>query len=733
MLENISLDNNTSIIEFKLRGDFAFPLEKHLKLSEHDPISYLTGNMTKLNKDELMVFQAVITPLKKITHSRELSHIAKLKRSIYYKAPLAEELFQKNWRKTFSDTPLVLIKWFLQAVSFIVRFFISMLALFINHSGNTSPHLGKDQKTKEDTKNPYEEQLRAEVKSKIEQPLFETSLRLLIKSNDSSEIKPRVSGFLASFDSLGSSFQSLILRKRKLKLENIGKAFKERRVSLGGNPVLSVSELADIYHFPFTSTTKTEDLIKSHSQELPAPLALKNNDDLDVIFGTNNYGNSRTEIGLTDDDRSRHMYLIGQTGTGKSTIIHHMASDDIKKGRGLCVVDPHGDLAEGLLDTVPLSRINDVIYFNPFDIKHPIGINLLELTPDLEPDEAALEKEVVCESVISIFRRVFRKDENVDAHRIEYILRNAIYTAYTVPECTIFTVYELLTDPAFRKQVTRVLTDDNLKKFWKNEFGKAGDYQVVKMASGVTAKVGRFLFSPIAKRILEQKHSTINFDDIVDNKKILICNLAEGKLGEDTAQLLGTAIIAKIHLSMTRRAQMEAKDRKPFYLFVDEFQNFATGSFTKLLSGGRKYGLRITIAEQSTAQQDDRNIINVILANVGTVVCFRTASPLDEDLMMPQFAPLVDIGNIANLPRHHFYIKLAALEPEDTFSGETYPVIVQKNDERRAKVVEASRKNYATVYIEEKAKPEQKIQTIPVKTAAKKAVNTPRVEEAELT
>ncbi|PIZ00181.1 hypothetical protein COY62_03990 [bacterium (Candidatus Howlettbacteria) CG_4_10_14_0_8_um_filter_40_9] len=392
-----------------------------------------------------------------------------------------------------------------------------------------------------------------------------------------------------------------------------------------------------------------------------------------------------------------------------------MASDDIGKARGLAVIDPHGDLAEGLLDTVPLERQDDLIYLNPFDIKHPISINLLELTPDLSEDEAELERELVCESVVSILRRVFRKDENVDAHRIEYILRNAIYTAFTTTDPTIFTVYELLTNPDFRKSAVKGLTDDNLINFWKNEFGKAGDYQVVKMVSGVTAKIGRFLFSPIAKRILEQPKSTIDFKDIVDNWKILIANLAEGKLGEDTAQLLGTTIIAKIHLAMTRRAQMESKDRKPFYLFVDEFQNFATSSFTKLLSGGRKYGLRITIAEQSTAQQDDRNIVNVILANVGTVVCFRTASPVDEDLMLAQFAPAILQGDIANLPRHHFYIKLAAIEPQDTFSGKTMPIVTHKDQVKRDMLIEASRKNYATVYSKpiEKPKavePEKKIQ-----------------------
>jgi len=308
-----------------------------------------------------------------------------------------------------------------------------------------------------------------------------------------------------------------------------------------------------------------------------------------------------------------------------------MAKDDIVFGRGLAVLDPHGDLAKDLLNTVPKNRINDCIYFNPADLKHPIGLNLMEIPEGLEGEELEQEKELVCEGLISIFRRVFNKEENNDSHRIEYILRNTIYTAFNVPEATIFTIFDLLTNPKFRKRVILLLEDENLKNFWKNEFGKAGNYQVVKMASGVTAKIGRFLFSPTAKRILEQPKSTINFDEILDKGKILICNLAEGSLGEDTSQLLGTTIITKIQQAAVRRVRQNRESRVPFHLFIDEFQNFATSSFIKLLSGGRKFGLRLTIAEQSSCQQEDRNVVNVILANCGTVICFRTASPIDGD------------------------------------------------------------------------------------------------------
>jgi len=336
----------------------------------------------------------------------------------------------------------------------------------------------------------------------------------------------------------------------------------------------------------------------------------------------------------------------------------------------------------------------------------------------LSEDELAQEQELVCESVISIFRRVFTKDEDTDAHRIEYILRNTIYTAFTVPDATIFTVYELLNNPKYQKSVVKDLKDENLINFWKNEFGRAGNYQVVKMASGVTAKVGRFLFSPTAKRILEQPKSTINFDQIIQEKKILICNLAEGKIGEDTAELLGTTIISKLQLAAMRRVRIDLNNRTPFYLFIDEFQNFATNSFSKLLSGGRKFGLRLTIAEQSTTQQSNKNLVNTILANTGTVICFRTASPVDEDLMLSQFAPVVTQGAIVNLPRFKFIIKISAKEPQDAFTGETIPLDEVGDDNRKNKVIEASRNNYAKKY--QSHKPETQLMATKKKIKKKK-------------
>lgn len=719
-----NIEDAVSLVELQLSGDFVLPLLDQKALGEHDPMTYLTGHMTKLAMDELLVFQLVVTPLLPSIHGRMFQRTKELKSRIYDGLNLTPILKKRRtYMPSVLQATVRAVGWILRGLFKVV---ISLPSLLFDPNSKSIPIFQTEQgMAKKDAENPYESELGELIKTKIDQHLFETSLRILVVGKTPQAARRRAEELIAAFRPFASSHQSFITRKTYfMSLRQQLDRLKERRLSssfFAQNPILSSSEISDLYHFPHTKTTRTEDLIKSKSQELPAPLVLKNNLSLDVVFGKNSYGNTTSAIGLTDDDRSRHIYMIGQTGSGKSTVMYHMAKDDIAKGRGLAVVDPHGDLVEDLLAVIPESRMNDLVYFNPFDIKHPIGINLLELTPNLDDDEAELEKELVCESVISIFRRVFNKDEHSDAHRIEYVLRNTIYTAFTVKDATIFTVYDLLNDPSFQKPVVSALRDLNLQHFWKNEFGRAGNYQIVKMVSGVTAKIGRFLFSPTAKRILEQPNSTIRFDDILDSGKILLCNLAEGKVGEDTSQLLGTMIIAKIHQAAMRRARQERSIRKPFYLFIDEFQNFATSSFTKLLSGGRKFGLRITIAEQSTAQQSDRNMVNVILANTGTVVCFRTASPIDEELMLAQFAPLIKQGDIGNLPRYSFYMRLAATEPTDPFSGQTLPIDAPKDDAKVGKLLEASRRNHAIIY----QKPVPKEPIAEAKPKAKKALQLP--------
>ena len=641
------------IIEFKLANHFAFPLKKHSMLEKYDPISYITGMMTKLNPEELISLQIVLTPAK-VKEARKI-----------------QKFILRN-----ADT----------------LHYLNSFRLFQILSRPPSKTLNRQSTS--------EKEIIDLINEKVAQPLFETLIRLLLISDREEKIDERVNSISSSFSSFSSSeYQSIITRKHFGLTDRLLFFTFSKRLTLLNKSYFSVAEISSLFHFPFTNTVSTEDLVKTHSKELPAPLSLKKGHKYDVVFGKNTYGGSTTEIGLTEGERETHMYIIGRTGSGKTTMMFAMAKHDIEQGRGMTFLDPHGDAAEDLISIIPEGRLNDLVYINPIDLKYPIGINILELSEGLDEDEAELEKEVVCEGVISLFRKVFSKEENINAHRIEYILRNAIYTAFTVPNRTIFTVYDLLNNPQFQKQVLGKLTDENLKNFWKYEFGRAGEYQIVKMVGGVTAKIGRFLFSPTAKRILEQNKSTINFDKLMNEGKIIICNLSQGKLGEDTSRLLGTTVMTKIQQAALKRASMVERKRKPFYLYVDEFQNFATHSFTKMLSEGRKYKLRVTIAEQSTSQQDDKNIVNIILANVTTVVCFRSANYIDEELMLNQFAPYITKGDISNLPKYNFYIKVSGTESEEPYSGTTIYMPLKKDVKLIEKLIESSRKNCAIKYV----------------------------------
>ena len=375
-------------------------------------------------------------------------------------------------------------------------------------------------------------------------------------------------------------------------------------------------------------------------------------------------------------------------------MLQHGIVQDMQHGKGLAVVDPHGDLSETILRHVPKDRIQDVVYFNPDDLMYPIGLNLLEIKEGLSGTELMREKDLITESVISVFRKIF-SEEDTGGHRIEYVLRNTIQTALTIEGATLFTIFNLLNDPKYRKKIIKTLDNEDLVNFWKNEIGKAGEFQRIKMAAGITAKIGRFLFSASAKQILEQPRSTIDFDDIINSGKILICNFSKGLLGEDTSELFGITVLAKLQLASLRRARLQQTERRPFYLYVDEFQNFATASFVQMLSESRKYKLFMTMAEQSTSQQKDQQMVNVILANVGTVVCFRTGNPADEQLILPLFSPYIDSGEIANLSAFNFFARLSSLKAQEPLSGKTVLLTDVGSRVVAEKVVELSRQNYA--------------------------------------
>lgn len=682
----------TKVYEFKQHAYFAYPLKSYDILDSHDPISYLTNTMTKLSDGELMSMQLVVKP----TLSREAEELS---RNIMMNAELASSIGRRDI--TIDGSILGFIGNMLFAVADLVT------TSFHGSAASSYKSQSRDLEYKKQVANHikpartlsfFEQQLIESVSNKLEQPLFQANLRFQIRAKSKSEIVVRRKNIESALSLYAvPKYQRLTIRKSKLHIMQryTMYAFKLRLPSLlrKHRNLFAISEVASLYHFPHSITARTENVVKSLSKTLPAPISLKGSNTLDILLGENIHQGVSTPIGLTEGERERHVYIIGGTGNGKTTMLLYGIVQDIRNGKGIAVLDPHGDLAETILGHIPEDRTNDVIYLNPDDLAHPIGINLLELDPELTGDELLREKDLITESTISVLRKVFSEDDS-GGHRIEYILRNTIQTALTMKGSTLFTIFRLLNDNKYRREAVKNLQDQDLKNFWNNELGKAGEFQKVKMAAGITAKIGRFLFSASAKRILEQEKSTINFDDILNSKKILICNFSKGLLGEDTSTLFGTTILAKLQVAALRRARIKQANRTPFYLYVDEFQNFATMSFVQMLSEARKYKLFLTMAEQSTSQQDEQRLVDIILANVGTIICFRSGSPSDERYVLPLFLPYIEQGEIANLPGYNFYARIVAVKPQEPMSGTT--VLPDKGSKKLAeKVIATSRAIYA--------------------------------------
>ena len=686
--------SNSRVMECKQTGHWPFPLERHDKLEDYDPMANLAGAMTQLKDNELMVRQLVITPLSS-------NYASGILHKLLNNEDLLAHLNQKH-SSLLKSFFFVLNKLLFGITDLITEAFHGSTGSSQNYAQSDAHNRQQVAQRLKPARqlSVFEQQLVGSVDHKVRQPLFRVSVRALIVTDNKQEMTKRTGAFKASLAAFTvPKYQSLAVRfGSKLEIVNRYRLFlfTHRMPALlrRHDCILAASEISDLFHFPHPETTETENIIKSLSRTLPAPVSLKNGTELDILLGENHHHGSVTPIGLTADERQRHVYIIGGTGNGKTTMLLYGIIQDIKNGKGVAVLDPHGDLADTILRHIPRGRVKDVIYFNPYDLKHPIGINLLELTPGLSGDDLLQEKDLITESAVSVLRKIFSDDDS-GGHRIEYVLRNTIQTALTVEGATFFTIFRILNDAKYRRVVVKSLKDADLKNFWNNELGKAGEFQRVKMSAGITAKIGRFLFSASAKRILEQEKSTINFEDILDSGKILICNFSKGLLGEDTSTLFGTTILAKLQVATLRRARIQQVDRHPYHLYVDEFQNFATTSFVQMLSEARKYKLYLTMAEQSTSQQKDQQMVNVILANVGTVICFRTGSSADERLMLPLFSPYIQEGEIANQPSYSFYARITAIQAQEPMSGTTVLLDDEGSDVTALSVIEHSRREYA--------------------------------------
>ena len=401
------------------------------------------------------------------------------------------------------------------------------------------------------------------------------------------------------------------------------------------------------------------------------------------MFAETNFRGERKRFGIKTDDRRRHMYIIGKTGMGKTTTLENLIISDIRAGRGVGVVDPHGDLAEKILDFIPADRINDVVYFNPADLDWPIAFNILE---SIDPRY----KHLVASGMMGVFKKIW---PDVWSARMEYILNNTILALLDCPGSTMLGINRMLADKDYRKKVILKLKDPVVKAFWVDEFAKYNERFATEAIAPIQNKVGQFLSASIVRNIVGQVKSTIDMREIMDSQKIFIMNLAKGRIGEDASALLGNMLVTRIQLAAMGRVDIPEPQRKDFYLYVDEFQNFATLSFANILSEARKYRLNLILAHQYIEQLAEE-VAAAVFGNVGTIVAFRIGAA-DAEVLEKEFSPTFTSEDLVNLTKYDTYMKLMINGVSSTpFSASGLPPVMGPTD-NRDKVIRVSRERYA--------------------------------------
>lgn len=407
-----------------------------------------------------------------------------------------------------------------------------------------------------------------------------------------------------------------------------------------------------------------------------------------TIFGETNFRNQKVKFGIKKDDRRRHMYIIGKTGMGKTNLMEHMAISDIQTGNGLCVVDPHGEFADKMLDYVPNHRINDVVYFNPGDVDWPIAFNVMEA---VDPRY----KHLIASGLIGVFKKIWADSWGP---RLEYVLRNAILALLDYPGSTLLGIMRMLVDKDFRKKVIRQIKDPVVKSFWVDEYSKYPDRFQAEAIAPIQNKVGQFLSISLIRNIVGQVKSKIDIREVMDNKKILLLNLAKGKVGEDASALFGAMVITKIQLAAMSRVDVPESQRPDFYLYVDEFQNFATDAFADILSEARKYHLNLIIAHQYIGQLEvggSTRVRDAVFGNVGTIISFRIGAQ-DAEFLAREFEPVFNENDLVNLTKFNIYLKLMIDGVASAaFSATTLPPAWKKFG-NRDKIIRVSRERYAS-------------------------------------
>ena len=483
------------------------------------------------------------------------------------------------------------------------------------------------------------------IDNKVGKPGFLASVRLVCVAPTEAQAKANLSTIKGTFAQFGTDKNGFSGKKLRFKSGFMVDFIYKYQPMFGNNSVLNTEEVASLWHLP-NKTVETPHIYWLPAKMAPATGGLPTSG---MFLGRSIYRGNERPIYITDEDRMRHMYVLGRTGTGKTEFLKSMILQDMKAGRGLCFLEPHGDGIEELLELVPPERAEDVIVFDPADMSRPMGLNLLEVNHEDE-------MHFVASSIINLMYKLYDPHKTgMVGPRFEHTVRNAMLTAAVIPGATFIEVTRIIQNPQYVQELLPKVKDPIVKRFWTEQIAQTSDFHKSETLDYIVSKFGRFITNKVMRNIIGQSKSAFSFRDVMDNQKILFLKLAKGLLGEEDANFLGLVLVPKILAAALSRQDLPKEQRKPFYFYVDEFQNFATPDFAQILSEARKYGLSLTMANQFVSQIDDE-VKNAIFGNVGTMCVYRMGVS-DANIMEKEFSPIFNESDLTNIPAQTMYIK----------------------------------------------------------------------------
>lgn len=532
------------------------------------------------------------------------------------------------------------------------------------------------------------------VEQKINKPGFNTVIRLVVSSHDKHMAENHLENIISALEQFSSETNTFWKIKMPVKqffmVDFIYRYFpiiSFHLPFLQQYSVMNSDELASIFHMP-NKAIETAHIFWLNAKRAPAPSQIPTSG---LYLGKSRYRGVERPIYLGLDDRRRHMYIIGKTGTGKSQLLEEMIAQDIEAGHGVGVIDPHGDLVHNVLKRIPPSRAEDVIYFDPSDSERPMGLNMLEATSEEQ-------KHFVVTSIVGLMYKLYDPQKTgIIGPRFEHAVRNAMLTVMSEPGNTFIEVVRVLTDSAFVQELLPKVQDPIIRRYWTDQIAQTADFHKSEVLDYIVSKFGRFVTNKLMRNIIGQSQSSFNFRNAMDEGKILLCNLSKGNLGEENSNFLGLILVPRILISALSRQEIPEDKRRDFFLYVDEFQNFATPDFAQILSEARKYRLNLTVANQFIGQMDEE-VKNAVFGNVGSLISFRVGVT-DANYLQHEFQPTFNESDLINIDKFNAYIKTTVRnEPVKPFSmdltKDMSAVLSRQNPQIAQAIMQLSRLKY---------------------------------------